>query len=104
MWIVGGAAVFAAGLVATGLQHAWVGVGVAWLVASIGIDMATAGATAVIADRVPDEQRGAISAAIYGPQAVGILIGVGLLTAIGTDGVLGYAVLASLLSCAPRRS
>ncbi len=97
VWIVGGVAVFAAGLVATGLQHGWVGVGVAWLVASIGIDMATAGATAVIADRVPDEQRGAISAAIYGPQAVGILIGVGLLTAIGTDGVLGYAVLAALL-------
>ena len=63
----------------------------------IGIDMATAGATAVIADQVPDEQRGAISAAIYGPQAVGILVGVGLLTAIGTKGVLGYALLAVLL-------
>ena len=97
VWIAAGAAVFAAGLVATGLQHSWVGVGVAWLVATIGIDMATAGATAVIADAVPDDQRGAISAAIYGPQAVGILIGVALLTAIGTDGVLGYAVLAVLL-------
>ena len=91
VWIVGGAVVFAAGLVATGLQTTWVGVGIAWLVATLGIDMATAGATAVIADAVPDEQRGAISAAIYGPQAVGILVGVGLLTAIGTDGVLGYA-------------
>ena len=97
VWIAAGAAVFAAGLVATGLQHSWVGVGVAWLVATIGIDMVTAGATAVIADAVPDDQRGAISAAIYGPQAVGILIGVALLTAIGTDGVLGYAVLAVLL-------
>jgi MFS family permease len=97
LWIVAGAAVFAAGLVATGLQHSWVGVGVAWLFATIGIDMATAGATAVIADDVPDSQRGAISAAIYGPQAVGILVGVGLLTAIGTKGVLGYAVLAVLL-------
>ncbi len=97
VWIVAGAVVFAAGLVATGLQHTWIGVGVAWLVATVGIDMATAGATAVIADQVPDEQRGAISAAIYGPQAVGILIGVGLLTAIGTKGVLGYALLAVLL-------
>ena len=89
VWIAAGAAVFAAGLVATGLQNTWVGVGIAWLVATIGIDMATAGATAVIADRVPEDQRGAISAAIYGPQAVGILVGVGLLTAIGTKGVLG---------------
>jgi MFS family permease len=97
VWIVAGTGVFAAGLIATGLQHTWVGVGIAWLVASLGIDMATAGATAVIADSVPDDQRGAISAAIYGPQAVGILVGVGLLTAIGTDGVLGYAVLAVLL-------
>ncbi len=75
VWIASGAAVFAAGLVATGLQSTWVGVGIAWLVATIGIDMATAGATAVIADRVPEDQRGAISAAIYGPQAVGILVG-----------------------------
>lgn len=97
LWIVAGVAVFAAGLVATGLQSGWVGVGIAWLIATIGIDMATAGATAVIADSVPDEQRGAISAAVYGPQAVGILVGVGLLTAIGTKGVLGYAVLAVLL-------
>lgn len=98
LWIVAGAAVFAAGLVATGLQSGWIGVGIAWLVATIGIDMATAGATAVIADNVPDDQRGAISAAVYGPQAVGILVGVGLLTAIGTTGVLGYAVLAVLLA------
>lgn len=97
VWIASGAAVFAAGLVATGLQSTWVGVGIAWLVATIGIDMATAGATAVIADRVPEDQRGAISAAIYGPQAVGILVGVGLLTAIGTEGVLGYALLAVIL-------
>jgi MFS family permease len=97
LWIVAGVVVFAAGLVATGLQSGWIGVGIAWLAATVGIDMATAGATAVIADSVPDDQRGAISAAVYGPQAVGILVGVGLLTAIGTKGVLGYAVLAVLL-------
>lgn len=97
VWIAGGTAVFAGGLVATGMQHGWVGVGIAWLIATIGIDMATAGATAIVADSVPDEHRGAISAAIYGPQALGILVGVGLLTAIGTEGVLGYAVLAVLL-------
>src|SRR4051794_39459279 len=69
VWMIGGTVVFAAGLIATGLQTSWVGVGVAWLVATLGVDMATAGATAAIADEVPDEQRGTISAAIYGPQA-----------------------------------
>jgi MFS family permease len=103
VWMIGGTVVFAAGLIATGLQTTWVGVGIAWLIATLGIDMATAGATAAIADEVPDEQRGSISAAIYGPQAVGILVGVGLLTALDNSGVLGYGVLALLLvmSAAP---
>jgi MFS family permease len=97
VWMIGGTVVFATGLLATGLQSTWVGVGVAWLVATLGIDMATAGATAAIADEVPDAQRGTISAAIYGPQAVGILVGVALLTALDNDGLLGYAVLAIIL-------
>lgn len=63
--------------------------------------MATAGLTAAIADEVPDEQRGAISAAIYGPQAVGILVGVGVLTALNNNGVWGYLFLAvALVACA----
>lgn len=97
VWMIAGTAVFAIGLVATGAQSSPVGVGIAWLVATLGIDMATAGATAAIADEVPDEQRGTISAAIYGPQAVGILVGVALLTALDNNGILGYAVLAVLL-------
>jgi MFS family permease len=96
-WMIAGTVVFAAGLIATGLQTSWVGVGAAWLIATLGIDMATAGATAAIADEVPDEQRGAISAAIYGPQAVGVLVGVGVLTALDDNGVLGYGVLAAIL-------
>jgi MFS family permease len=97
VWMMAGTAVFAAGLIATGLQTTWIGVGIAWLIATLGIDMATAGATAAIADEVPDEQRGAISAAVYGPQAVGILVGVALLTALNNNGVLGYGVLAVVL-------
>jgi MFS family permease len=100
IWILGGTLVFAAGLVATGLQTTWVGVGIAWLIATLGLDAATAGATAVVADDVPDGQRGAISAAIYGPQALGILVGVGLLTALNDQGVIGYGVLAALLLAA----
>lgn len=96
-WILGGTLVFAAGLVLTGAQRSWVGVGITWLIATLGLDAATVGATAVIADDVPDEQRGTISAAVYGPQALGILVGVAALTVLDNQGVLGYGVLAGVL-------
>ena len=103
VWMAGGTVVFAAGLLLTGTQNAWWTVGLAWLLATLGLNAATAGATAAIADEVPDEQRGVISAAIYGPQAVGILVGVGALTALNNNGVIGYGVLAVvlLLAAAP---
>jgi hypothetical protein len=58
---------------------------------------------------VPDEQRGAISAAVYGPQAVGILFGVGILTALDNSGVpgggdlvgYGFLAVALLITAAP---
>jgi MFS family permease len=100
IWMVAGTAVFAAGLLATGMQSTWIGVGVAWLVATLGINMAAAGLTAAIADEVPDEQRGAISAAIYGPQAVGVLVGVAILTLLDNNGVWAYTFLAlALVAC-----
>ncbi|MGH8960187.1 MAG: MFS transporter [Jatrophihabitantaceae bacterium] len=101
IWMAGGTAVFAVGLLLTGVQSTWWAVGLAWLLATLGINMAAAGLTAAIADAVPEEQRGAISAAIYGPQAVGILVGVGVLTALNNSGVWGYLFLsAALLACA----
>ena len=54
-----------------------------WLVAQLGMYAAMAGLTATIADDVPPEQRGAVSAAVYGPQALGIVVGLGLVTAVG---------------------
>jgi MFS family permease len=58
-----------------------------------------AGLTATIADQVPPEHRGAVSAAVYGPQALGIVVGLGLVTALGgEDGIgVGYAALAVVL-------
>ncbi|MDT4945228.1 MAG: hypothetical protein QOH14_1961 [Pseudonocardiales bacterium] len=101
VWMAGGTVLFAGGLLATGLQHTWWAVGIAWLVATLGINAATAGLTAAIADEVPDHQRGAISSAIYGPQAIGILVGVGVLTAMNNNGGWAYLVLAAaLLVCA----
>ncbi len=92
---------FVAGLVATGPQSTWWAVGIAWLVATLGINMATAGLSAVIADEVPDHQRGTISAALYGPQAIGLLVGIAVVTAINNEGVWAYVFLAlALVLCA----
>jgi len=75
VWVIAGVAVYVAGLLLTGFQTNWVAVGLAWAAASVGANMAMAGLTAAIADEVPDSQRGMISSAIYGPQAVGIVVG-----------------------------
>ncbi|HJQ02249.1 MAG TPA: MFS transporter [Jatrophihabitans sp.] len=53
LWILSGTVVFAAGLLATGAQTDWVGVALAWTFASLGVNMATVGLTATIADRCP---------------------------------------------------
>jgi MFS family permease len=101
VWIVAGTLVFVVGLLATGPQSTWWAVGLAWLVATLGINMATAGLSAVIADEVPDHQRGTISAALYGPQAVGLLVGIAVVTALNNEGVWAYAFLAlALVLCA----
>lgn len=94
-WVLGGALVFAAGLAATGLQTHWVGVGLAWLVASLGMNAASVGLTATVADRVPERQRGTISGALYGPQAVGVVVGLLLVTTVVTTTRAGYLVLAA---------
>jgi MFS family permease len=72
-------------------------VALAWLVAQLGMYAAMAGLTATIADDVPPDQRGTISAAIYGPQALGIVLGLGLVTALGGSAGSGYPLLAVLL-------
>jgi MFS family permease len=97
IWVAGGLVVFAAGLIATGYQSHWIGVGVAWLVATLGANAASVGLTATVADSVPDEQRGTISAAIYAPQAIGIVIGLFAVTAVGGSIPGSYAFLAVAL-------
>lgn len=93
-WVVLGIAVFAAGLVLTGLQTRWTGVAAAWVVASLGYAMVSAGLTATIADRVPDAQRGMVSGAMFGPQALGIVLGIVAVGAVeGT--AARYALLAA---------
>jgi MFS family permease len=93
VWMAAGVAVFAVSLAVTGLQHSWAGVMVCWLFASLGFSMASAGLFAAVADHVPVAQRGMISGAIFGPQALGLLVGLVLLTQVVTSNTGGYLVL-----------
>jgi MFS family permease len=97
VWLGGGALAFAAGVAITGRQTSVTGVTVAWSASMLGLGAAIAGLTAVIADRVPERQRGMISSAIYGPQALGVVVGIAIVSAFGLTPARGYAVIAALL-------
>jgi MFS family permease len=96
-WIAAGAVVFAAALIALGLQTTMVGIGIAWALAITGFSMLSAGLTALISDQVPVRQRGFVSGFLSAPQALGTVLGVILVTLLITGQVLGYAALALLL-------
>jgi MFS family permease len=93
VWMAAGVVVFAVSVAVTGLQGSWVGVMVCRLFASLGFSMASAGLFAAVAGQVPVEQRGIISGAIFGPQALGRLVGLVLLTQAITSNSGGYLVL-----------
>jgi MFS family permease len=96
-WIATGAVVFALALVALGFQTGIVGIGAAWVVASIGFCIVTAALTATISDQVPVRQRGFVSGGMSAPQSVGIIVGLVVVTMLITGTEAGYAVLAAAL-------
>jgi MFS family permease len=93
-WMGAGVVVFVIALILTGQQRHVIGILITWVVASIGFSMASAGLFAAVADQVPVTQRGMISGAIFGPQALGLLVGLALLTTVITSTSGGYIVLA----------
>jgi hypothetical protein len=88
-----GVVVLAISLAALGPQRSWTGVMVCWMFASLGFSIASAGLFAAVADQVPVTQRGIISGAIFGPQALGLLVGLALLAEVITGTASGYLVL-----------
>ncbi|HEY6799491.1 MAG TPA: MFS transporter [Agromyces sp.] len=96
-WILIGALVFAAALVSLGFQTQMWAIGAVWVAASVGFCIMTAALTATIADQVPVNQRGFVSGWMSAPQAVGIIVGLVLVTELVTDATVGYALLAVLL-------
>ncbi|RBY95795.1 MFS transporter [Blastococcus sp. TF02-8] len=97
VWTGGGVLVYATGLASSGAVGDWRALAGTWLIAQLGMYAAMAGLTATIADQVPPEHRGAVSAAVYGPQALGIVVGLGLVTALGGGVAPGYLALAVVL-------
>ncbi|MBP5942117.1 MFS transporter [Streptomyces sp. LBUM 1476] len=97
LWLAAGTLSFAAGLVTTGEQKSVAGVAVAWAACMLGLSAATAGLTALIADRVPVGQRGLVSSAIYGPQALGVVVGITVVSVFALSPESGYLVIAALL-------
>ena len=96
-WIAGGALAFALSLVALGFQTEVWAIGLAWVVASIAFCVMTAALTATISDQVPVGQRGFVSGWMSAPQAVGIIVGLVVVTMLVPGTVAGYTVLAVAL-------
>lgn len=94
-WVLGGVVVMALGLVATGRQTSWGWLAVWWIVVALGNNAMAAGLTATVADEVPDSQRGSVSGFMFGPQGVGIVVG--LLAVEGFDAPTRYVLLAAAL-------
>jgi MFS family permease len=96
-WIAGGAALFAVSLLLLGIQDSLVGIGLCWALTLTGFCVLTAALTATISDQVPVDQRGYVSGWLSAPQAIGIILGLVLVTTLFTSTLAGYAAVAVLL-------
>lgn len=96
-WIAGGTAVFAVGLVGLGGQSTIVGLTVFWCIALTGFCAAAAALTALISDQVPVSQRGVVSSWVSAPQAIGVIVGIALVAALGWGHLPTYALIAVVL-------
>lgn len=96
-WLLIGLVLFAGGLAVLGSARSLWQVGLVWCLSSIGFCVVTAALTAMISDQVPVNQRGLVSGWMAAPQAVGTILGVGLVTALAVGPRAGYWVVAGLL-------
>ena len=83
----------AACLLLTGISTTPLTIGASWVGVSVGVAIASAAFTAMIADQLPVAQRGAASSAASSAQAVGIVAGVGTVVLLGLGVFDGYLVL-----------
>jgi MFS family permease len=96
-WIAGGTLLFAGALVLLGIQSTLIGVGIFWAFAIVGFCVISAAITATISDQVPVSQRGAVSAWVSVPQAIGTLLGLLVVLLLSLSLFTGYTLMAVLL-------
>jgi MFS family permease len=97
VWTLGGAVLGAAGLLLLSRQHTIAGVALAWVGAQVCLNAMLASLTAAVPDRVPVAQRATVSGWVGIPQALGVVIGVVLVTAVFSGTAAGYAAVAVAL-------
>ncbi|HEY7100621.1 MAG TPA: MFS transporter [Mycobacteriales bacterium] len=96
-WLIGGTLLGALALVVLSRQSTVVGVLFGWAAAQAFLNAAYAGLTAEVPDHVPVAQRGTVSGWFGLPQAVGVVVGVALVTAFTTTVVAGYVLIAAVI-------
>jgi len=96
-WLVGGTFLGALALFVLSRQSTVVGVLIGWAAAQAFFNAAYAGLTAEVPDHVPVEQRGTVSGWFGLPQAVGVVVGVALVTLFTTTVVAGYVLIAAVI-------
>lgn len=97
-WLVGGTLLAAAALAVLSRQSTVGGVLVGWCLAQACLNAAYAGLTAEVPDHVPVRQRGVVSGWFGLPQAVGVVVGVALVTSFTTTPAAGYLLVAAVIA------
>jgi MFS family permease len=93
-WTLGGGVLGAAALVLLSRQHTIVGVAVGWVLAQVCFNAMLASLTAAVPDRVPVDQRGAVSGWVGIPQIAGLVLGTVLVTVVVHGNAAGYVAVA----------
>ena len=96
-WTLGGALISALSLLFLAGQTTIAGVAVGWAGTQVGLNIMLATLSAAVPDRVPVSQRGAVSGWIGMPQALGLVLGAVLTTAVVTGTKAGYVAMAIAL-------
>ena len=97
-WTLGGAAISVLSLLALANVHTIAGVAIGWAGAQLGLNIMLATLSAAVPDRVPVDQRGLVSGWIGMPQALGLVLGAVLATAVFTGNSAGYIAMAAALA------
>ncbi|MEU4782606.1 MFS transporter [Micromonospora sp. NPDC023633] len=95
VWTAGGALLGAAALVLLAQQRTVAGVALGWVAAQVCFNAMLASLTAAVPDRVPVDQRGGVSGWVGIPQALGLVLGVVLVTAVVSGTHAGYLAMAA---------